>query len=191
MSLVASMMSANGRMAPADFQKAGLILIAISFVLALTPLVLPVVLASLLTIIVGLALIYPWACIWSKRLHDAGRSGWMFLVVLVIWIVLGLIVNQIVATIFGGEAARMMVAAMETGNPDAMMQASKAATQATALPSAVLNAIVGSGVIFAGNAILKQDPQENRYGPVPGAEGAPEAMPAESPVETPDDTNQN
>ena len=87
MSLVASMMSANGRMAPADFQKAGLILIAISFVLALTPLVLPVVLASLLTIIVGLALIYPWACIWSKRLHDAGRSGWMFLVVLVIWIV--------------------------------------------------------------------------------------------------------
>lgn len=61
MSLVASMMSANGRMAPADFQKAGLILIAISFVLALTPLVLPVVLASLLTIIVGLALIYPWA----------------------------------------------------------------------------------------------------------------------------------
>ncbi|EAP88905.1 MAG: DUF805 domain-containing protein [Oceanicaulis sp.] len=191
MSLVASMMSANGRMAPADFQKAGLILIAISFVLALTPLVLPVVLASLLTIIVGLALIYPWACIWSKRLHDAGRSGWMFLVVLVIWIVLGLIVNQIVATIFGGEAARMMVAAMETGNPDAMMQASKAATQATALPSAVLNAIVGFGVIFAGNAILKQDPQENRYGPVPGAEGAPEAMPAESPVETPDDTNQN
>ncbi|WP_306015804.1 DUF805 domain-containing protein [Oceanicaulis sp. MMSF_3324] len=190
MSLVASMMSANGRMAPADFQKAGLVLVAIAFVIGLTPLFLPVVAAGALSLIVSLALIYPWVCIWSKRLHDAGKSGWLFLVALVVWFVLLMIVNQIVTVMFGGESARMMAAAMETGNPDAIMQASEASSQATALPSAILSALVSIGMIFGANAVLKQDPEENRYGPVPGAEGAPEAMPAESPVETPEDPDQ-
>ena len=190
MSLVASMMSANGRMAPADFQKAGLVLVAISFVLGLFPLFLPLILAGVIGLL-SLVLIYPWVCIWSKRLHDAGKSGWLTLVVIVVWIVLGMIANQIVSMIFGGEATRMMAAAMETGNPDAIMQASQAASQATALPTAILNALVSVAMIFGGNAILQQDPQENRYGPVPGAEGAPEAMQAESPVETPENTDQN
>ena len=190
MSLVASMMSANGRMAPADFQKAGLVLVAIAFVIGLTPLFLPVVAAGALSLIVSLALIYPWVCIWSKRLHDAGKSGWLFLVALVVWFVLLMIVNQLVTVMFGGESARMMAAAMETGNPDAIMQASEASSQATAIPSAILSALVSIGMVFGANAILKQDPEENRYGPVPGAEGAPEAMPAESPVETPEDPEQ-
>jgi len=190
MSLVASMMSANGRMAPADFQKAGLVLVAIAFVIGLTPLFLPVVAAGALSLIVSLALIYPWVCIWSKRLHDAGKSGWLFLVALVVWFVLMMIVNQLVTVMFGGESARMMAAAMETGNPDAILQASEASSQATAVPSAILSALVSIGMIFGANAILKQDPEENRYGPVPGAEGAPEAMPAESPVETPEDPDQ-
>ena len=190
MSLVASMFSANGRMAPADFQKAGLVLVAISFVLGLVPLFLPVVLAGVIGLI-SLVLIYPWVCIWSKRLHDAGRSGWLFLVVLVVWFVLGIIAGQIVSLLFGGEATRMMANAIETGNMDAIMQANEAAAKATALPTAILNALVGVGVIFAGNAILKQDPQENRYGPVPGAEGAPEAQPVDSPVETPENTDQS
>ena len=190
MSLVASMMSANGRMAPADFKKAGLVLVAIAFVIGLTPLFLPVVAAGALSLIVSLALIYPWVCIWSKRLHDAGKSGWLFLVALVVWFVLLMIVNQLVTVMFGGESARMMAAAMETGNPDAIMQASEASSQATAIPSAILSALVSIGMVFGANAILKQDPEENRYGPVPGAEGAPEAMPAESPVETPEDPEQ-
>ena len=142
MSLVASMMSANGRMAPADFQKAGLVLVAIAFVIGLTPLFLPVVAAGALSLIVSLALIYPWVCIWSKRLHDAGKSGWLFLVALVVWFVLLMIVNQIVTVMFGGESARMMAAAMETGNPDAIMQASEASSQATAVPSAILSALI-------------------------------------------------
>ena len=190
MSLVASMFSANGRMAPADFQKAGLVLVGITFVLALTPLFLPIVLAGIISLL-SLVLIYPWVCIWSQRLHDAGKSGWLFLVVLLVWIVLGIIVSQIVTVIFGGEAARMMANAIETGNMDAVMQANEATASATALPSAILNALLGVAMIFGGNAILKQDPQENRYGPVPGAEGDPAAMPAQSPVETPDSPDQN
>lgn len=186
MSLVASMMSANGRMAPADFQKAGFVLVAISFVLALTPLFLPLMVAGLISLL-SLVLIYPWVCIWSKRLHDAGKSGWLFLVVMVVWIVIGLIVSQIVTLLFGGESARMMAAAMETGNMDAIMQANEATSQAIALPTAIINALVGVGVVLAGNAILKQEPHENRYGPVPGADAAPAAAPAAAPSETPAD----
>ena len=190
MSLVSSMLTANGRMAPSDFQKAGLVLIAISFVLALSPLVLPFAVATLISFL-SLVLIYPWVCIWSQRLHDAGKSGWLFLAVLVLWIVLGLIVSQIVTKIAGGEAAQMMTAAMETGNPDAMMQATKATSQATALPTAVLNAIVAFAMVFGGNALLKSDPQENRYGPPPGGEGAaaPAPAPAQTSTEAPAETS--
>ena len=47
--------------------------------------------------IAWLLLIYPWVCVFAKRLHDAGRSGWLILAPVAIGIA-----AFILAVIFGG-----------------------------------------------------------------------------------------
>jgi len=171
MSIMSAMFSAKGRLAPADFQQAGLILVGVSFVLALAPVVLPFGLTMLLGFL-SLILIYPWVCLWSKRLHDAGQSGWLAAAAIVVWIILNYIMGQIVSTLFAPDAAQMMLAAQETGNPQAILQATQEMTRMSAIPSAIGGLIVGAGMVFGGSRLLKSDPEENRYGPPTGGEAS-------------------
>lgn len=173
MSLVSSMFSANGRLAPADFQSASLILIAVSFVIAASAMFLPIGIYLTLAFI-SIILVYPWACLWSKRLHDAGQSGWLFLVVLVVWMIIGWIANTIIGAVLGGDAAMQMQAASESGDPAAIFQAMEGSTRGVALPTAIVNAIVSFLFVFVSNMILKSDPEENRYGLPTGAPAAAE-----------------
>ena len=63
--------SSNGRMGQKDFWFAAMALVVAWFLsLAL----------HFLAFFVWLVLAYAWICILSKRLHDAGRSGWLILV---------------------------------------------------------------------------------------------------------------
>ena len=67
--------SSNGRIGQKDFWIAALILFVagiLSFVL------------HLLAPLAWLVLAYCWICILSKRLHDAGRSGWLVLLPFVV-----------------------------------------------------------------------------------------------------------
>lgn len=61
-------LSAYGRIGRQNFWIAWVILFAIGFVGGFIP---------LLNALIGLVLIYPKVCIYSKRLHDLGRSGWL------------------------------------------------------------------------------------------------------------------
>jgi len=161
------LLNPQGRIGPSDFQRGALILIAIGFVLAILPLV---SFALSFLGILGLVLIYPWAVIWIKRLHDAGQSGWMFIAVALAWFVVSLIVGGIVSALFMGDVAADM-AKVDPEDFGALMRASVEASRATILPSAILNAVVAYGFVYAGNMILKSEPTENQYGPAPS--GAP------------------
>ena len=71
--------SADGRISRQTFWIGALILLGIGVVLGWIP---------ILGWLISLALIYCWVCLYSKRLHDFGKSGWLQLAPLAITIVL-------------------------------------------------------------------------------------------------------
>lgn len=192
MSLMSVLFAPNGRISPSQFQTGALVLLGIGFALALLPLTGNGALMGVQTL-VGLAMIYPWVVLWRKRLHDNGKSGWFFLLILVIWFILSMISGQIVTMMFAGD---MMQAMQDVTGFSQMMQAQAQIAQELALPSAISSLVVGLIVVFGANAVLKSDPQENRYGPPVGGEGeaasvdapseAPAQAPADAPAESPD-----
>jgi uncharacterized membrane protein YhaH (DUF805 family) len=110
--------------------------------------------------LVSLALIYPWVVIWSKRLHDAGKSGWMFLLVLVLYLVASFAVSYYISQQFGPPVD-------PNADLEQMMAAMTQAAQATAIPSTIASVVISLAFVFAGNALLKGDPGPNAYGPAP------------------------
>ena len=61
-------LNANGRIGQKDFWIGFLILFVGGFILGLIPFI---------NMIAGLVLIYPSVCVFSKRLHDFGKTGWL------------------------------------------------------------------------------------------------------------------
>jgi uncharacterized membrane protein YhaH (DUF805 family) len=146
----------KGRIDPATFRNAAMILIAIGAIFSLLPLVAPTPFLA----IIGLLLMYPWAVIWVKRFHDAGKSGWMFLGVLVLWLGAGLAANFLIVRRFAPPQAPV-----NPGDVSAVMANASAQMQATAIPSTIVSVVIVLAVVLIGNALLKSDPASNAYGP--------------------------
>lgn len=189
MSLMSVLFAPNGRISPSQFQTGALVLLGIGFVMALLSLTGNTAMMGVQTL-VGLVLIYPWVVLWRKRLHDSGKSGWFLLLIILVWFILSMIVGQVVTMMFAGD---MMQAMEDVTGFSQMMQAQAQLAQELALPNAISSLVVGLIVVFGANAILKSDPQENRYGPPPGGEGAaapmgaPTEAPAQAPIDAPTD----
>jgi uncharacterized membrane protein YhaH (DUF805 family) len=109
-------LSAEGRIGRGEFWAGWCILFVVNMVLHFLP-----VIGSL----IGLLLIYPWVCVYSKRLHDMGRSGWL----------------QIIPTAIFFIAVAFMIAT----SLSAIIQAGGAANSST---SAFVAAMGGSILIF-------------------------------------------
>jgi uncharacterized membrane protein YhaH (DUF805 family) len=69
--------SFEGRIGRQSFWIGWAILFGVSLVIAMIPLV----------NILGLLLIYPKVCIYTKRLHDMGKSGWLQIIPYIVWLV--------------------------------------------------------------------------------------------------------
>lgn len=185
MSLMTVLFAPNGRINPSQFQTGALVLLGIGFVLALVPLTGNGALIGVQTLI-GLAMIYPWVVLWRKRLHDSGKSGWFLLLILLVWFIISMIASQVITMMFAGD---MMQAMEDVTGFSQMMQAQAQLAEELALPNAISSLVVGLVVVFGANAVLKSDPEENRYGPPPGSEGAAAPMdaatqaPAQAPAE--------
>ena len=151
-----AMLVPGGRIGPAAFRNAYLVLIAIGVGIQLVPLVWP----SLLIGFLGLVMLYPSAVLWVKRFHDAGKSGWWFLAVFAATIAAGLAANHFIierfapAIIPGSSAAEVFAQAA-------------ARMQAVAIPSAIVSTVISLAFVFIINEELKSDPNENQYGPPP------------------------
>jgi len=146
----------EGRIDPATFRDAALILIGIGAVLSLLPLAAP---SLALLSLASLLLLYPWGVIWVKRFHDSGKSGWMFLIVLVLWIAVGAGARTLITGRFGPAQGPRPT------NLSEAMATMTTTMQATALPGTIVSVILALAFVLIGNALLKSDPGPNAYDP--------------------------
>lgn len=98
-----------GKLGPMEFAQGLVAIVAVTLVFNLLSLF-PVIggLFGLLSLLVGLVLAYSWVCVFSKRFHDAGQSGWMTVAAIVVALVLFIIVGLILSPVFGSpDLSRM------------------------------------------------------------------------------------
>jgi uncharacterized membrane protein YhaH (DUF805 family) len=158
--MVKLFLSPKGRIGPSAFMQGAIILIVIGFVLNAAPALLPGLATPLG--LVSLLFIWPWISIWIKRLHDAGQSGWMILLVVLVYFILAMIANQVVFSFLGIDQMAAIKAAMggDTALATELTEKAKAAT----LPISVVSAVISFVYIFIVNKLLKSDPEENQFG---------------------------
>ncbi len=168
--------SPNGRINSSEFMRGAYVLIGIAFILALLPLVSYQL--SMIGSIIGLVMLWCWIVLWIKRYHDSGKSGWMSLLPIIAFVILSMIVGMLVSTMgMSGmdpeTAAAMNEAAEEaaaSGDFGAMMSsmmgASEGLAKKLAIPNAISTAVLSLAIAFLFNSMIKQEPNDNQYGPV-------------------------
>ncbi|MEL6688429.1 MAG: DUF805 domain-containing protein [Pseudomonadota bacterium] len=167
--------SPSGRIGPSAFFKGIMILSAISALSSLLALV-DFGIATIFGFVV-LLLVIPLIFMLIKRSHDAGRSGWMSVLWLILFIILYFVVGTIIPQFFGGELYTEMQAATESaaesGDFAAIMEIAteygEPLAKKTAVPSAIGSLVYGAIFAFIVNLLNKQDGGDNQYGPVPAA----------------------
>ena len=131
---------------------------------------------------VSILFIWPWIALHAKRFHDAGKTGWLTLAMIVLAIIVSVVAGLILPPLFGVDAAALqremeegMEDYMSSNDPSAamayVMQQTKKIAQAQLLPNIVSSAIV-TGVVGAVMGLFKTDPNDNQYGPGPGGGSA-------------------
>lgn len=153
--------SPSGRINPSEFMRGAIILIVIGFLLSL-PGILGMKSLDAILGIISIALIYPWVVIWIKRYHDAGKSGWMCLIPIVIFCILLVIVT---ALMLGGEISQMFEMASSGASQAEQQEASEQIMSGKQLPVALASTAVSAAIAFMFNSLIKRDAHENQFGP--------------------------
>ena len=163
--------SPSGRISPSDFMKGAIILIVIGAVLAILPMVSYSL--SMVFSLLGLITLWCWIVLFIKRLHDAGKSGWLSIVVIIAFVVASFILSMIVTPMFAGDLNEQVKVlsqeAAASGNLSDVLKVSAEygaqIAKKTALPMAVGGAVVSYIIAYVTNMLLKSDPEENQFGP--------------------------
>lgn len=145
--------SAEGRIGRQQFWIGFLILLGLNVVLGFIP-----VIGQLLSLV----LIWCSICIYSKRLHDMGKSGWLQLIPLGTFLV-----AMIFAFVTGGAA--IMTAAMQGDSADPTTMLAGLGMAALAFGAAGLVCLIF--LLWVG--LSSGQTGENRFGPAPGSTAAP------------------
>lgn len=116
-------------------------------------------------------LIFPYICLFGKRLHDVGNSAWMCLLLFVGYFVLMTMFTAIFLGVLSPEAATMQ----EEWEPILLEDGFGALMEHIADKQAIYtraSALTSLGAVLFGHAVLgwicvqlKSDPNANRYGP--------------------------
>ena len=156
--------SANGRMNSSEFMKAAIILLIINFVLWMAwKLGLGL---GFIAGLISLVTIFCWTCVFSKRFHDSGKSGFLFIPALIAFIVIAQIIGAVmgVGNSIAGEMETIQNFDPASDDPSAMLALYSGMMGKMALPSAITYTVTGAIIAFAVNALIKTEPNDNQYG---------------------------
>lgn len=150
-------LSADGRIRRSEFWIGWLVIFAVN---ALLGWVIP---------LLSILLIYPTVCIFSKRLHDMGKTGWLQLIPVVVWCV------AVPVAVLGLGAAFITAAAVGDADYQEVadaLAAGGAAGFALFGAMALVAALVVQLVFFLWVGLSPGQPGENRFGKPSGAAAA-------------------
>jgi len=160
--------SPQGRINSAAFIRGGYILILISIAIGLSVLV-NTALGMVLSIF-NIVLMYAWAVIWIKRLHNGGKSGWMFFAYILLYVGLSMFAAVLMLMFVGGEDFMHLV--VEKANnelSDAELQTKMEAWQiANMVPMLIAKSLASLITLHIGDRAMPTDEGDNQYGPNPG-----------------------
>lgn len=166
MDFVPLFLDPQGRLAPRRFGQAYILLTAaMLFITALIALTGPGI------AILQYALVFPYICVFGKRLHDAGLSAWLWLAFLAGYFVINMIVTMVFMPGLAPEAyaiqQEVQVIMQEKGLSAGMEETARRTPEITRLTGhiSVLAFLAGSAITGFTAYKLKSDPSVNRFGP--------------------------
>ena len=132
----------------------------------------------------SLALIFPYICVYGKRLHDAGQTAWWVVAiwfgVVVIQVILFLILLFTVLPMMMSPDQRELwdeiMRLSEKGDTDEAMKGVEALLeqmQGLFHRTSLFVLVVSNAVMAIIIGFLKTEPRENKHGPVPAEVGLP------------------
>lgn len=160
----------NGRVARTRFLQ-GMVVLTVASVLVVAG-------STMVSSTVGflnILLIFPYICVFGKRLHDAGTTAWW---VLAIWLG-SMLIAFILGLVFGGffmtpemvEIQEEMSERLAAGDFAGFMQGTEILSDKM-LPLNILTTIGSNFILAVVVGALKTEPRENKHGPVPGMAGS-------------------
>ena len=158
-------LSSQGRSAPQEFGR-GLILLtgAVLILRILTVYVSPSF------NIIEMTLIYCYACLFSKRLHDAGQSGWLYIVFAFGWLIASGLLQAVFMSLLAPEGMALMselwglLLLGKSEEATTFMQTNAQVIQQAILLPDLLSFLVASGLVGFAAYSMTSDPKQNRYG---------------------------
>lgn len=163
--------SPSGRIGPSAYMK-GMIIVAVISGFAGAILFLGSIFMPLLMMLIMLVLIYPFSMVGVKRSHDAGKSGWMVVTHLLLWVGIYIGLSLLAEKIgFGPTAEQQETLAALQGSTDLaeITEIGGPIIKASALPTVVVHVIATLVTAYIVNMLNKQDGGDNQFGPVPAA----------------------
>ena len=155
--------SPNGRINPSQFMKGVVIVLIASFVLGLPTALGMSGAIPLIASLISVVLLWCWIVLWIKRYHDAGKSGWMSLIPILVFVIAMIV---FVLTYGGAELSAIFQLASEGASAEEQEAVSKAfEAKLDSFPALIILTIMSAVIAFLFNAIIKRDDHENQFGP--------------------------
>jgi len=125
--------------------------------------------AGVIAFFASLILVYCWGCLFAKRFHDASKSGWMYLLIFIIFLVVSYIVGSVLLGVLSPDIvteAESLQENIDMDDPDIeyLMGVYDRMLKAMSLPFTISYLAVGAALAFGINAALKTDPNPNEHG---------------------------
>lgn len=159
------LLKANGRIAKNRFWQ-GMVILTVASIICTTGAVKLGPVFALLTYV----LIYPYVCVYGKRLHDIGTTAWWVIGIWLATVVLSMILSLFLTPIFMGPEElsyqQEMVERLMAGDLKGFQEGAEILSRSL-LPMQLIILVVVNGIVALTLGLLPTQMRENKHGPVP------------------------
>lgn len=169
MGITGILFNPNGRIGPNSFWRGVIVTFVLSLLVTLA--------ATYVNLAIGMLsflLIYPMICVYGKRLHDADKTAWLVIAVIIVSFVISYVLTLVISPMFGIDQAALQeqsAALGAEGDLAGVMDLAQQAQRDQMIPTLLISFITTFVVAFL-VAQLPSNPETNQYGPPEGGAAA-------------------